>query len=112
MKIENLKGFYNQIFKKKLPSQFSSAGLPSNRFTNYYFPLQFFKLKTAIMKSLLCTYESVTKRQWRVKIGTRLLFLFFMLAFAVLKGQSQSITGKVTDAEGKPLPGVEVLKIR
>jgi len=50
MKIENIKGFYNQIFKKNEPVQPRSAGLKSLRFADYYFLLQFFKLKTAIMK--------------------------------------------------------------
>jgi len=108
MKIESLSGFYNQIFSKKKPARPGSAGGQSPRLVNYYFPLPFFKLKTAIMKSLLCTCESVARRQWRVRINPRLLFLFCMLAFAVLRGQSPSITGKVTDAEGKPLPGATV----
>jgi len=108
MKIECLSGFYNQIFKTTQPARPDAAGLPSRRSAGYYFPLQFFKLKTAIMRSLLCTYESIARQQWRVKIYTRLLFVFFVLAFTVLKGQSQSITGKVTDANGKPLPGATV----
>ena len=107
MKIECLSGFYNQISKKTQPARPDAAGLPSRRSAGYYFPLPFFKLKTAIMRSLLCTYESIARQQWRVTICTPLLLLFFMLAFAV-KGQSQSITGKVTDTNGKPLPGATV----
>src|SRR4051794_4122986 len=100
MKIEQLPGFHNRIFNKKPPAQHGLAGLPTPRFIQYYFPLQFLKLKTAIMKNLLCTYQSAAGRQWRLTAGPRLLLLFFMLVFTATNGQAQSITGKVTDADG------------
>ena len=61
------------------------------------------------MKGLLCTYESILRRRGHTTVSTRLLFLFFMLAFTVLKGQSPTITGKVIDTDGRPLAGATIV---